>query len=58
MKVPIPEVSPVPEVSSADLATPELSAADLSAVEVPDSGQPAADEQPTRRLVLPDQERD
>jgi regulator of protease activity HflC (stomatin/prohibitin superfamily) len=57
-KVPIPEVSPVPEVSPADLATPELSAADVSAAEVPDSGQPAADEQPARRLVPPDRERD
>ena len=45
-KVPIPEVSPV------DLATPELSAA----AELPGAGQPIAEEQPTRRLVLPPQE--
>ncbi|HEX3959086.1 MAG TPA: slipin family protein [Trebonia sp.] len=51
-QVPIPEVAPVPEVSPADLATPELSAT----AEVPDSGRPAAPEQPTRRLVVPEQQ--
>ncbi|MCW2931780.1 MAG: rane protease subunit stomatin/prohibitin-like protein, partial [Actinomycetia bacterium] len=55
-QVPIPEVSPVPEVSPADLATPELSAADSPVAEVPDPGQPAAAEQPARRLVVPQQE--
>jgi hypothetical protein len=44
-------MSPVPEVSPTDLATPELAV-------VPDSGQAAAEEeQPTSRLVLPDQEK-
>jgi len=58
-QVPIPEVSPVPEVSPADLATPELATPELphaAGAGLPDSGQPAAQEQPTRRLVLPQQE--
>jgi regulator of protease activity HflC (stomatin/prohibitin superfamily) len=53
-QVPIPEVAPVPEVSPADLATPELP--DTAAAGPPDSGRPVAEEQPTRRLVVPQQE--
>jgi regulator of protease activity HflC (stomatin/prohibitin superfamily) len=58
----------VPELaeSAADLATPELSAADAPAADAPAADAPAAEqagsgqavpeEQPTRRLVLPQQE--
>jgi regulator of protease activity HflC (stomatin/prohibitin superfamily) len=54
----VPELaeSAIPQVPAADLATPELSAADAPAAEQTGSGQAVPEEQPTRRLVLPQQE--
>jgi regulator of protease activity HflC (stomatin/prohibitin superfamily) len=55
----VPELaeSTTPQVPAADLATPELSAAaDGAAAEQAGSGQALPEEQPTRRLVLPQQE--
>jgi regulator of protease activity HflC (stomatin/prohibitin superfamily) len=54
----VPELgkAAIPEVSPADLATPELPAADVPAAGQTGSGEAVPEEQPTRRLVLPQQE--
>ena len=60
----VPELgeAPIPEVPSTDMATPELAPApDVPDVAVPDVAVPdpaqVPEEQPTRRLVIPNQEK-